>query len=139
MTLKKRNFKRSHLNEQDEFRVKTDIARKLSQLSSKQRHFLCVLRTWKHGRELYILQPPAPPSTASKAARVNDALEKILNLLFFLYFFRMSWNFHETAIFYFLLKKIPTCVYGSRFISYNPQHHWQWLARLKGLNVINLN
>ena len=66
---------------------------KFIQFSSKQRYSPRTLLIWLHGRGLHPLQPPVPLPAARKAQRVNNEPGKILNLLFFVYFF---WKWAET-------------------------------------------
>ena len=80
---KKRNFKRSYL---DEFRVETRIFRKFIQFSSKQRYFLRTLSTWVHDRRICPLQPlpillPSQQLTQLKELMMSP--EKVLNLALF--------------------------------------------------------
>lgn len=65
---------------------------KFIQISSKQRSFLHTLPTWVHGTGFHPLQPQmqllaSVATSGSRRSKVNNELRKVLNLLFFLYFF----------------------------------------------------
>ena len=69
------------------FRNKNHIFWKFIQFSSKQRYFLCALPTWVDGKGVLPTTIPGTATTGSQRSKVNDEPRKILNLLFFVYFF----------------------------------------------------
>ena len=84
---KKRNFKRLYLKILDELRVKTNIFKNFIQFSLKQGVSLHALLTWVNNRGIHPLQLPVSLPMVFLSQTVNDELVKVLNFLFFIYFF----------------------------------------------------
>ena len=108
-----------------EFGIKTNIFRKLIQFSSKHGAFMDALPLRVYSRGLRPLQPPELLSVFRAAQRVNDEPIKVLNLLFFAYFF---WNLAEA------FEKLQFLTFGPKqcfYLTHSATEYFEKLAFTK--------
>ena len=76
-----------YIKSKDNFRVEKNIFRKFIKFSLKEGGFLHALPTLVDRKGLHFLQTLVPMPVVHLAEKVNDEPVKVLNLLFFMYFF----------------------------------------------------